>query len=86
MKKEYELLKMNVALTENEECRFYFDIEKKVYETMPRELKKQISAHMLIALSEFFEIEEKELMGFYLETRGSVDAEVNFHQNEKSYH
>lgn len=41
---------------------------------------------MLIALSEFFEIEEKELIGFYLETRGSVDAEVNFHRNEKSYH
>lgn len=29
MKKEYEILKMNVALTENEECRFYFGIEKK---------------------------------------------------------
>lgn len=40
MKKEYELLKMNVAFTENDECRFYFDIDKKVYETMPRELKK----------------------------------------------
>ena len=88
MKKEYELLNMNISLTEDEECRFYFDIEKNVYETMPRDIKKQIGAHMFIALAEFLKIDEDELIEHYFQCRHDVgEVEVkNGILTEKKYH
>lgn len=88
MKKEYELLKMKVSFTEDDECRFYFDIEKNVYEAMHRDIKKQVGAHMFIALAEFFKIDEDELIEHYLQCREDVD-EVEVKSGilkEKTYH
>lgn len=89
MKKEYDLLTMRTLISEDEECRFEFEIKKRIFETMPHFLKKQVAAHMLIALSDFFEIDEKELMEFYLNTREYVESgvkDITIHPNAKNYH
>lgn len=89
MKKEYDLLTMRALISEEEECRFEFEIEKRIFEMMPHFLKKQIAAHMLIALSDFFELDEKELMEFYLNTREYVESgvkDITVHPSAKTYH
>ena len=44
---------------------------------------------MLIALSDFFELDEKELMEFYLNTREYVESgvkDITVHPSAKTYH
>lgn len=88
MKKEYEILNMTTALTDDCECRFYFDIEKNIYETMPHDMKKQISTHMFIALAKFFEIDQDEVVEHYFQYRNEVGepAVKEGIMTQKNYH